>query len=241
MMEPMPKPLTLCYVTDRRALASRESSAGATDAQADVLTEALLERIGAAARAGVDWIQIREKDMTARALATLVRRALEAVGGTAARVIVNDRLDIAVATGAAGVHLGRESLPAEAVVPWVRARFGEPQHAAIARRRFLVGVSTHSLAEAEAAARAGADYIFFGPVFATPAKLKFGPPQGVEKLAEVCRRVASDCAVIAIGGVTVANASECTAAGAAGLAAIRLFQDAGGKALPGLVSRLRSA
>jgi thiamine-phosphate pyrophosphorylase len=247
MMEPMPEPPILCYVTDRRALAPRESSAGGAetpaggtkDAQANARSEILLERIGAAARAGVDWIQIREKDLTARALSALVRRGLEAVAG-AARVIVNDRLDIAVAAGAGGVHLGRESLPAEAVVPWVRARFGEATRAGLAARKFLVGVSTHSLAEAEAAARAGADYIFFGPVFATPAKLQFGPPQGIERLAAVCRAIGSDCAVIAIGGVTRANAADCFAAGAAGIAAIRMFQDAAVRGeLPSLCISLR--
>lgn len=228
MMEAMPKPPILCYVTDRRALVVRERGEiqSGDPAECGDVKSPLFEQISGAARAGVDWIQIREKDLTARALSALVRRGLEAAAGTAARVIVNDRLDIAIAAGAGGVHLGRESLPAEAVVPWVRARFGEARRAGLAARKFLVGVSTHSLAEAEAAVRAGADYIFFGPVFSTPAKLKFGPPQGIETLAEVCRRVSGDCAVIAIGGVTRANAADCLAAGAAGIAAIRLFQDA---------------
>lgn len=245
-----PAPL-LCYVTDRQSLAVTDArsdlksplqvSADGGAVPEDARTEALVERIGAAARAGVDWIQIREKDLTARVLAALARRALEAAGGTAARVLVNDRLDIAVAAGAGGVHLGRTSLPAEAVVPWVRARFGEElRGATLARRKFLVGVSTHSVAEAEAAARAGADYIFFGPVFATPAKLPFGPPQGLERLAEVCRRFGADCAVLAIGGITDANAGACLAAGAAGIAAIRLFQNVAPAALRALAGRLHA-
>jgi thiamine-phosphate pyrophosphorylase len=88
---------------------------------------------------------------------------------------------------------------------------------------FLVGASTHSLDEARAAERDGADYIFFGPVFATPAKLQYGAAQGVACLREICRAVR--IRVIAIGGITAENAAACLRAGAAGIAAIRLFQD----------------
>jgi thiamine-phosphate pyrophosphorylase len=87
-----------------------------------------------------------------------------------------------------------------------------------------VGASCHSLEGAKSAASGGAGYLFFGPVFATPSKAAFGPPQGVERLAEVCRAIAIP--VLAIGGITLENAGACLAAGAAGLAAIRLFQDA---------------
>jgi thiamine-phosphate pyrophosphorylase len=103
-------------------------------------------------------------------------------------------------------------------------------------KKFLVGISCHSVQAAAAAARAGADYIFFGPVFATPSKASFGAPQGPQRLAEVCRAVALP--VLAIGGITLENAPDCFAAGAAGIAAIRLFQDA--KDLASLVSDLRT-
>jgi len=132
-----------------------------------------------------------------------------------ARVFVNDRLDVAVASGAAGVHLGEKSLPLETVIKWRRS---------IGRLDFLVGVSCHSLESARGAGRGGADYIFFGPVFATPSKAAFGAPQGIERLREVCASV--EIPVLAIGGVNLENAHECLDAGAAGFAAIRLFQDA---------------
>lgn len=192
----------LCYVTDRRALPG-ESEAG------------LLEKIAAAARAGVDWVQLREKDLPGRVLARLGGAAIEAAGPVT-RMIINDRLDVALAIGAAGVHLGGESLPVAEVARWRRD--------APAAARFLIGRSCHSQAEAIAAARDAADYLFFGPVFSTPSKQTYGPPQGLDRLAEVCGAV--EIPVLAIGGVTRENAVDCLRAGAAGIAAIRLFQDA---------------
>ena len=150
------------------------------------------------------------------------------------RIIVNDRADVALTEGAGGVHLGEAGLPVADVVRWVkraesgaalRERAAESSQFPIsASDDFLIGVSCHSLEGAKNAVRDGADYIFFGPVFATPSKAKFGEPQGVAKLAAVCGAV--DVPVIAIGGITLENAGECIAAGAAGVAAIRLFQDA---------------
>ena len=145
----------------------------------------------------------------------LARFAVAETRETSARVLVNDRLDVALAANAAGVHLGEKSLPLEVVSEWRRSA---------GRLDFLIGVSCHSLESARAAERGGADYIFFGPVFATPSKAAFGAPQGIERLREVCASVAIP--VLAIGGVNVENARECIAAGAAGIAAIRLFQDA---------------
>jgi thiamine-phosphate pyrophosphorylase len=219
-MTPMPSsesagPIT-CYVTDRQAL-------GITDPKA--ACEALLERIANAARGGVDWIQIREKDLGGRALAELVRRAMEKAPGT--RILVNDRLDVAIGTGAAGVHLGAKSLPVAEVVKWRRAGNAPPG--------FLLGRSCHSLEEAVEAERAGADYIFFGPVFATPSKEEYGAPQGTAKLRDVCARLGLP--VLAIGGVTAENFQECFHAGAAGIAAIRMFQEA--KALEAIIARVR--
>jgi thiamine-phosphate pyrophosphorylase len=162
----------------------------------------------------VDWIQIREKDLQGRELLDLVRLAIESTRGTGAKIIVNDRLDIALTAGAAGVHLGEMALPVEAVAEWKRTA---------GRKDFLIGVSCHSIESARAAQSGGADHIFFGPVFATPSKTSFGPPQGIERLREVCEAVR--ISVLAIGGVNLENAPSCMEAGAAGVAAIRLFQE----------------
>jgi thiamine-phosphate pyrophosphorylase len=209
----------LCYATDRGSIPVSERDAPAT---LDAKSVRLVEKIAAIAEAGVDWVQIREKDLVPRHLAALTREAIARIrpyGNRGARVIVNDRLDVAIAEGADGVHLGETSLPVADVAGWVkRNAFGA------AARKFSIGASCHSLEDANAAVRDGADYIFFGPVFATPSKAKFGEPQGVKKLAVVCGAV--DVPVISIGGITLENAGDCIAAGAAGIAAIRLFQDA---------------
>ncbi|MGB9335315.1 MAG: thiamine phosphate synthase [Candidatus Acidiferrales bacterium] len=180
----------------------------------------LTARIRDAVEAGVDWIQIREKDLSGKQLAELTRATAAAASGRRTRVIVNDRLDVAVAAGAGGVHLGRESLPVREVVAW-----REKEKTARAELAdFMIGASCHSLAEARAAADDGADYIIFGPVFETPSKMQFGAPLGMERLREVCSELR--IRVLAIGGVDVENAAECFQAGAAGIAAIRMFQDA---------------
>jgi thiamine-phosphate pyrophosphorylase len=166
-----------------------------------------------AAAGGADWIQVREKDLEARALVELARFAVAETHAAGSRVLVNDRLDVALAANAGGVHLGEKSLPLAAVVGWRRAA---------SRPDFLIGVSCHSLESARAAERGGADYIFFGPVYATPSKAAYGPPQGIERLRQVCAAV--EIPVLAIGGVNRENAPECIAAGAAGIAAIRMFQ-----------------
>ena len=202
-----PHPLTrkplLCYVTDRRSLAD-------TPALARKLQ---LEKIEQAANAGVDWIQIREKDLSGRELAEMAKRAL-ACAKSGSAILINDRVDVASAVGASGVHLGEHSLPPEEARRLVSQR--------CAREGFIVGVSAHSLEAAMQGERAGADYVIFGPVFATPSKAGFGQPQGVQRLQEVCKRLTIP--VLAIGGITLANAGDCLAAGASGIAAIRLFQ-----------------
>ncbi len=170
----------------------------------------------------MDWVQIREKDLSARQLTGLAREALRCVpvhpdkdpGMT--RILVNDRVDVALTAAAGGVHLGESSLPVGDVKLFVRSF--------ISAKDFMLGVSCHSLESVKAAASSGADYVFFGPVFATPSKAAFGEPHGVRRLAEVCRSV--PIPVLAIGGITVENAGKCFAAGAGGIAAIRLFQDA---------------
>jgi thiamine-phosphate pyrophosphorylase len=203
-------------VTDRKSLGVGDGGEGA------------LGKIRAAA-AGVDWVQIREKDLSGRELLALAREAV--AGRGVARVIVNDRLDVALAAGAAGVHLGRESLSARDVLRWCRS--------GNAPADFLIGVSCHSLEDAREAESAGASYIFFGPVFDTPSKRGMGEPQGIARLGEICRSLTIP--VVAIGGLTEEKAGECIRAGAAGLAAIRMFQDARDEAaMKDLIARLRA-
>ncbi len=145
-------------------------------------THALLETIRKAAAAGINWIQIREKDLETLALAELVRIAGAATQETGARILVNDRLDVALATGAAGVHLGEMSLPVETVAEWRRAA---------GRVEFRIGASCHSVEAAREADVAGADYIFFGPVFATPSKAEFGSARCAARCAFQCSRSAA--------------------------------------------------
>jgi thiamine-phosphate pyrophosphorylase len=221
------KPI-LCYVTDRCSL----SAPFQTD-----LMDPLLDKIELLSAAGIDWIQLREKDLSGKQSASLTREALKRVSKQAAhsksatRIIVNDRLDVALAEQAVGVHLGENSLP----VKEARRLLLSPPAAQTLAQEFLVGVSCHSLEAAKSAAASGADYIHFGPIFATPSKAAYGPPQGLDRLADVCSSV--NIPVFAIGGITLGNASTCLSAGASGLAAIRLFQDAGDPA--SLVRALR--
>ena len=211
-LKPANKPI-VCYVTDRKSLTGNRNEAA--------LTSTILQNIKVALAAGVDWIQVREKDLQGGQLLEAGRVAvgLAAVHkkktDRAPRININDRLDVALAAGAHGVHLGRESAPAREVVRWCRA--------GNAPNGFVIGVSCHSVEEAREAENAKADYIFFGPIFETPSKLPFGVPQGIQTLAEVCRAVAMP--VVAIGGVGQENAAACIRAGAAGIAAIRMFQE----------------
>lgn len=209
------KPI-LCYVTDRRSFlgARRKDS-----------LDPLLERIELLAAAGVDWIQLREKDLSGKQSAALTSEALLRVRKPAGQakdrtsILVNDRLDVALAEQAGGVHLGENSLPMQEVKRLLAA---SPARKSLPRD-FRAGVSCHSLEAAESAATAGADYIFFGPVFATPSKASYGAPQGLDRLARVCASLTIP--VLAIGGITLENAPACFLAGASGIAAIRLFQD----------------
>ncbi|HVA01159.1 MAG TPA: thiamine phosphate synthase [Terriglobia bacterium] len=198
-----PSPYRLCYITDRLGLAP----------------EPLLLRVQAAARAGVDLIQLREKDLPTQELLKLAEAAIGACRGTVTKIVINDRLDIALGAAADGIHLGGESLPAEIV----RREAGED---------FLIGVSCHSLDGALRAEAAGSDYLLLGPIFETPSKLRYGPPLGLAKLEEVAKR--TSIPVIALGGVTVEKAGACLAAGAKGIAGIRIFQDC-----PSLAERVR--
>jgi thiamine-phosphate pyrophosphorylase len=196
----------LCYVTDRHALCpdARENS-----------LNSLTQKIGQAASAGVDWIQLREKDLSTTEWTILTRSAISraALAGNS-RIVVNDRLDVALTERAGGIHLSENGFPL--------ARVREFVSSLGTREDFLIGVSCHSFEAARAAARGGADYIVYGPVFETPSKVAFGKPQGLQRLEEVC--LAIPIPVIAIGGITLGNAKLCCKAGASGIAAIRLFQ-----------------
>lgn len=171
----------------------------------------LLTLFEQAVAAKIPLVQIREKALTARALYSLTSRAVEIVRGTATRLLINDRYDIAVAGGAHGVQLTAQSLPALVV-------------RSICPVDFVIGVSTHSIAEAQTARDAGADFVLFGPVFETESKRVFGEPQGLLKLAKVVDSLPG-FPVIAVGGIETDNVEQCLRSGAAGVAAIRLLNN----------------
>ena len=171
----------------------------------------ILRLVESAVAFEIPLIQLREKNLTARVLFELASRVAALTRGTNTRVLVNDRFDIALAAEATGVHLTGRSLSADLV----RKQCGE---------EFLIGVSTHSQTEATLAQKKGADFVLFGPVFETESKREFGTPQGTDKLREVASAL-KPFPVIAIGGMTVHNVPECFAAGASGVAAIKLLND----------------
>jgi thiamine-phosphate pyrophosphorylase len=182
----------------------------------------LLALVARAVAARVALVQLREKELSARVMYDLAERAAALARGSRTRVLVNDRADIARAAGCDGVHLTTRSLGAGVV----RRAFGE---------RFVVGVSTHSPAEALEARDGGADFALFGPVFDTPSKRAYGPPLGLEALAEAALALAP-FPLVAVGGVNAGNARSALGAGAAGVAAIRMF--AGAEDLAGTVRAL---
>jgi thiamine-phosphate pyrophosphorylase len=190
----MPRPFKFCYITDRRGL------------EDGTLPRVLREAIDA----GINMIQIRERDLASRQLANLVKGAVSYARRTGTLITVNDRLDVAWAMCASGIHLGGHSLPA------ARVR-------AIVPPEFLIGVSCHSIQDVLGAESAGADYVVLGPIFETASKLVYGPPLGLSVLSEAAAQTMIP--VYALGGVTVDGAVQCLEAGAAGIAGIRLFQD----------------
>jgi thiamine-phosphate pyrophosphorylase len=181
------------YITDRRSLGG---------------ADALLECVRRNVALGVDLIQVREKDLAARALVDLVRSVVALAAGTGTRILVNERLDVALAASAHGVHLPSDSPPVECLRQ-------------VAPAGFLIGKSTHTVAEVVVAERTGADFAVFGPVFEPLSKSSALPSRGLAGLAEACRYAIP---VYALGGLTHDNAEACIAAGAAGIAGITLFQ-----------------
>ncbi len=165
-----------------------------------------LSTVEKALNGGVTAVQVREKSMNARDLLGLAKRLRQMTAPHGAALIINERVDIAMLSGADGVHLPSKAFsPGEA-----RALLGEGA---------LIGVSTHGMDEALSAERAGTDYITFGPVYHTPSKAPYGEPPGPGELCRVCSRLSIP--VFGLGGITPERVSEVMSAGGAGIALIR--------------------
>lgn len=179
------------------------------------------------AEAGCTLLQLRAKTLGAGAMTALAGRLVETLRGSRIRLLVNDRADVAAASGAAGVHLGDEDLPVDAA------------RAVLARGavRPIVGYSTHSVQEVAAASNLPADYLGFGPVFESPTKAGVRAARGLTQLADACR--ATTLPVVAIGGVTLETAPACWKAGAASVAVIREIEESGDRRA--LVAAYRNA
>jgi thiamine-phosphate pyrophosphorylase len=199
--------LYLYYITDRKQLSAETSD------QARLL----LERVRMAAEAGVDWIQLREKDLSDRELLDLGRSAVGVVAGVNSqrpenpvRLLINSRVDVAIACGADGVHLRSDDISAaDARTVFMQAGIGES----------VIGVSCHTAEEVALAEGNGANFAILAPIFEVSGKRV---PVGMAELRRSCQR--RPIPVLALGGVTAHNAAECLAAGAQGIAGIRLFQ-----------------
>ncbi|MDT5272934.1 MAG: thiamine-phosphate pyrophosphorylase, partial [Acidobacteriota bacterium] len=188
-------------------ITSGESSSATTPSSEEFCR--LLALVRAAVNACVTLVQLREKELNGRVLFELASAAAQLARGSATRVLVNDRADVARAAGCDGVHLTTSSLDASTV----RRVFGE---------EFLIGVSAHTLQEARTARDGGADFAVFGPVYDTPSKRAYGPPAGLGTLMKVALEL-SPFPLVALGGVSVEQVKDVLQAGAAGVAGIRLF------------------
>lgn len=192
----------LYYITDRRQFPG--------DPQEQ--ERQLLEKIRECATAGVDYIQLREKDLRSRALEMLAQKAMASLDGSRTKLLINSRTDVSLACSAHGVHLPSDDLPASEVrAMWMRASTASP----------VIGVSAHTRAEVEYAEAHGADIAVFAPVFEKSGAVN---ASGLEELRRICQSRRS-IPVFALGGVTLENARHCLEAGAAGIAGIRLFQE----------------
>ena len=215
----------LYYITDRTSLGPDEPTRH----------RRLLEKIAEATEANIDYIQLREKDLSTRELEYLAQEAAELItkmrtvnSELKTALLINSRADVALTAGAAGVHLRALDIsPQEVRMAWAQTPRGMPA------REPLIGVSCHSVDEVKQAESDGANFAVFAPVF----EKKDAPgtqPQGLSKLTEACR---AKIPVLALGGVTVANAGDCLRAGATGIAAIRLFQE---NRIADIAAKLRS-
>ncbi|MGD0309044.1 MAG: thiamine phosphate synthase [Acidobacteriota bacterium] len=185
------------YITDRHQLPAQS-------------IDALLDRIRRALSLGVDFVQLREKDLPDAELLALTRATVRFAGGTKCRIIVNGRIDIALAGRAHGVHLPSSGITSADLKPHLP-------------RNFIMGVSAHSRPQAQRAAAGGADYILLGPIFPTPSKLKYGKPLGLRRFGRICG--ALTLPVLGLGGIRPDRIAEVLDAGAIGIAGISLFQD----------------
>jgi thiamine-phosphate pyrophosphorylase len=217
--------MLLYYITDRKQFAGPDS----------LQRRSLLDRIGQAAAAGVDYIQLREKDLGSGALESLAREAVQVVreSSKVTRLLINSRLDIALAAGADGIHLTSTDMTAsDARAIWAASVRSSSKAGA---HNFLVAVSCHSPAEIRSAESHAADFGVLAPIFEKPGTEL--PALGLELLAGAClknaepdlRAEAGDhrvgMPVFALGGLSLENVADCVRAGVAGIAGIRLFQE----------------
>ena len=213
----------LYYITDRTAFPGDEFAR----------RKHLLDKIAEAALAGVDYVQLREKDLSARELESLAREAVTRLQALRTegqplrtKILINSRTDAALATGADGVHLRSDDISPRLVRDlWPKSHFG----ASSPTREPLIGVSCHSAEEVTEAAENAASFAVFAPVF----EKQGSAPAGLDGLRQACR---AGIPVLALGGVTLDNAQSCREAGAAGVAGIRLFQE---NTIPDVVHQLR--
>jgi|SRR5579862_5870663 len=213
----MPAQCILCYITDRTALTGDEASR----------RRLLLQKIREAAGAGVDYIQLREKDLSTRDLETLAREVVDAIREASqlrtenrelrTALLINSRTDVALAVAADGVHLRSDDISPYDIRKLWKCGAGAPARE-LSSNSPMIGASCHSPVEVAVAASNGVTFAVFGPVFGKKDNL----PAGLDLLRLSCR---ANLPVLALGGVTLANAHSCLAAGAAGIAGIRLFQD----------------
>jgi thiamine-phosphate pyrophosphorylase len=210
--------LQLYYITDRRQFAG----------DGHEQEQRLLAKITECAAAGIQYVQLREKDLAPRALEELAMKAMTAIAGSRTQLLINSRTDVALACGAHGVHLPANDLAASEVRS-IFARVSKSEH--------VIGVSTHSAAEVASAEAHGASFAVFGPVFEKSGSVN---RDGLKQLRRICHRTEAaqpPMPVWALGGIMMENAQQCAAAGAAGIAAIRLFQQ---NEVANIVKKLRA-
>ncbi len=216
--------MLLYYITDRTQFPGDEATR----------RHLLLDKIAEAAACGIDFIQLREKDLPTQELESMACEALRVVGQKPelkARLLINSRADVAISSGADGVHLRSGDIsPGDVRLAW------SDEGPAGERAVPVIAVSCHSLPEVERAKDEGADLVVFGPVFEKKNEKKFGNVSvaGIDLLRQACQY---KIPVLALGGITVENARACVDAGAAGIAAIRLFQE---NEIAEVVRRLRA-